>query len=253
MYQESLVQALAQYLQVKLLVFDSADIRLEVRKSSSHYQDRLMDASSIAQYDQRGGFPQVIEEDNLKFKEEGIVNSEASSLSNRIQEATSALDNFLSISGSKKTVADVSNLGPFTRLNAKSRTEGAKDLATVTAAPTTAMAVDSSRRQLKKGDRVKYVGPSMTGGPPGLAVVAHGTSNGGPTSGSRGRVLIVLEDNLNKVGVRFDKPVYGGNNLLDLCEDGHGYFCNAGNKSLIAVTGASFGAHFWGGCRQIDF
>lgn len=37
---------------------------------------------------------------------------------------------------------------------------------------------------------------------------------------------MVLEDNLNKVGVRFDKPVYGGNNLVDLCEDGHGFFCN---------------------------
>lgn len=39
---------------------------------------------------------------------------------------------------------------------------------------------------------------------------------------------MVLEDNPNKVGVRFDKPVYGGNNLVDLCEEGHGYFCNGG-------------------------
>jgi hypothetical protein len=39
-------------------------------------------------------------------------------------------------------------------------------------------------------------------------------------------VLLVLEDNPNKVGVRFDKPVYGGNNLVDLCEDGHGFFSN---------------------------
>jgi hypothetical protein len=37
---------------------------------------------------------------------------------------------------------------------------------------------------------------------------------------------MVLEDNPNKVGVRFDKPVYGGNNLVDLCEDGHGFFSN---------------------------
>eukprot|EP00897_Mesotaenium_endlicherianum_P001916 jgi/Mesen1/1752/ME001390S00741 len=47
----------------------------------------------------------------------------------------------------------------------------------------------------------------------------------GPPVGLKGRVLLVLEDNPNKVGVRFDKPVYGGNNLVDLCEDGHGFFC----------------------------
>jgi hypothetical protein len=48
----------------------------------------------------------------------------------------------------------------------------------------------------------------------------------GPSIGSKGRVLMVVEDNPNKVGIRFDKPVYGGNNLVDLCEDGHGFFCN---------------------------
>ncbi|KAH9310527.1 hypothetical protein KI387_025562, partial [Taxus chinensis] len=48
----------------------------------------------------------------------------------------------------------------------------------------------------------------------------------GPSVGSKGRVILLLEENPNKVGVRFDKPVYGGNNMVDLCEDGYGYFCN---------------------------
>lgn len=56
----------------------------------------------------------------------------------------------------------------------------------------------------------------------------------GPSIGLKGRVLLVLEDNPNKVGVRFDKAVYGGNNLVDLCEDGHGYFCN-GMYDLIHI------------------
>eukprot|EP00850_Spirogloea_muscicola_P019036 SM000182S03926 [mRNA] locus=s182:30878:38394:- [translate_table: standard] len=97
-----------------------------------------------------------------------------------------------------------------------------------------------SRRILKKGDRVKYVGASSSAG---LAVLNQGSPPGvyfmsassgrlvdpatrGPSIGLKGRVLMVLEDNPHKVGVRFDKPVYGGNNLVDLCEDGHGFFCN---------------------------
>lgn len=47
---------------------------------------------------------------------------------------------------------------------------------------------------------------------------------------------MVLEDNPNKVGVRFEKPVYGGNNLVDLCEDGHGYFCNGGYNLIHPLS-----------------
>lgn len=38
-------------------------------------------------------------------------------------------------------------------------------------------------------------------------------------------MILLLNENPNKVGIRFDKPVYGGNNMVDLCEDGYGYFC----------------------------
>ena len=59
---------------------------------------------------------------------------------------------------------------------------------------------------------------------------------------------MVLEDNPNKVGVRFDKPVYGGNNLVDLCEDGHGFFCNG---ILSTPTFCSFKRSFCYVCHEV--
>jgi len=54
----------------------------------------------------------------------------------------------------------------------------------------------------------------------------------GPTFGMRGKVVLPFEDNpLSKIGVRFDKPIPGGVDLGNLCEAGHGFFCN-GNGSL---------------------
>lgn len=48
----------------------------------------------------------------------------------------------------------------------------------------------------------------------------------GPARGSRGRVVLVFEDNiLSKIGVRFDKPVPGGVDFAGLCGNGYGYFC----------------------------
>uniref|UniRef100_A0A7I4BDC6 AAA+ ATPase domain-containing protein n=1 Tax=Physcomitrium patens TaxID=3218 RepID=A0A7I4BDC6_PHYPA len=86
---------------------------------------------------------------------------------------------------------------------------------------------------LYAGDRVKYIGASSSGLSGGLALISHTPTSGrGPSIGLKGRVLLVLEDNPNKVGVRFDKAVYGGNNLVDLCEDGHGYFCNVSELRL---------------------
>ncbi|KAG6508585.1 hypothetical protein ZIOFF_033959 [Zingiber officinale] len=72
----------------------------------------------------------------------------------------------------------------------------------------------------KKGDRVKYVGPSQS------SEVPQGPR--GPNYGYRGKVLLVFEENLSaKVGVRFDKHIPEGNDLGGLCEEHHGFFCVA--------------------------
>ncbi|VAI82987.1 unnamed protein product [Triticum turgidum subsp. durum] len=51
---------------------------------------------------------------------------------------------------------------------------------------------------------------------------------GGPSNGYRGRVMLAFENNVSsfrKVGVRFDKPIPGGNDLGGLCDKDHGFFC----------------------------
>lgn len=49
----------------------------------------------------------------------------------------------------------------------------------------------------------------------------------GPPYGSRGKVVLVFEENpVSKVGVRFDKAIQDGVDLGGLCEGGHGFFCN---------------------------
>ncbi|XP_074564202.1 uncharacterized protein LOC141820730 [Curcuma longa] len=77
----------------------------------------------------------------------------------------------------------------------------------------------------KKGDRVKYVGPSQS------PEVPQGPR--GPNYGYRGKVLLVFEENLSaKVGVRFDKHIPEGNDLGGLCEEHHGFFCVADSLRL---------------------
>ena len=95
--------------------------------------------------------------------------------------------------------------------------------------------IDSPRRLFRKGDRVGYVGPSNGSSTANFPVSSHHGSSGskGPSIGTKGRVILLLDENPNKVGVRFDKPVYGGNNMVDFCEDGYGYFCNAANEYLM--------------------
>ncbi|KAI7727421.1 hypothetical protein M8C21_020426, partial [Ambrosia artemisiifolia] len=84
----------------------------------------------------------------------------------------------------------------------------------------------SKSATFKLGDRVKFIG----GGP-------SSSSLRGPTSGARGRVLLLFEDNpLSKIGVRFDKPVFDGVDLGVLCEGGFGYFCSA-NELRLDSTG----------------
>ncbi|KAH7415516.1 hypothetical protein KP509_14G049600 [Ceratopteris richardii] len=85
----------------------------------------------------------------------------------------------------------------------------------------------SVKRSLKVGDRVKFTGPSVANAPFQSYICSRG-----PSVGARGKVVLTFEENPSKVGVRFDKPIADGNNLGGICEDDHGFFCNAGELKL---------------------
>ncbi|XP_019463529.1 PREDICTED: uncharacterized protein LOC109362290 isoform X1 [Lupinus angustifolius] len=71
----------------------------------------------------------------------------------------------------------------------------------------------------KLGDRVKFSSPSSSG--------LYQISSRGPPNGSRGKVVLLFDDNpLSKIGVRFDKSIPDGVDLGDACEGGQGFFCN---------------------------
>ncbi|KAI5415713.1 hypothetical protein KIW84_040937 [Lathyrus oleraceus] len=75
---------------------------------------------------------------------------------------------------------------------------------------------------LKAGSRVSYENEFGVNFP------------GEPVNGSTGLILLYFEDNSRaKVGVRFDKPFKGGNDLGGICEVGYGYFCNARHLNLL--------------------
>ncbi|XP_024021965.1 uncharacterized protein LOC21389436 [Morus notabilis] len=83
---------------------------------------------------------------------------------------------------------------------------------------------------LKKGDKVKYVGPT-----PGLS--QHSCPLSGPSYGYRGKVLLAFEGNgSSKIGVRFDKSIPDGNDLGGLCEENHGFFCSVNH--LVRLDGS---------------
>ncbi|KAH1202099.1 putative AAA domain-containing protein C24B10.10c [Glycine max] len=55
----------------------------------------------------------------------------------------------------------------------------------------------------------------------------------GPSNGSRGKVVLLFDDNpLSKIGVRFDKPIPDGVDLGGACEGGQGFFCNVTDLRL---------------------
>ncbi|KAL3617557.1 hypothetical protein CASFOL_037878 [Castilleja foliolosa] len=81
----------------------------------------------------------------------------------------------------------------------------------------------------KLGDRVKYVGPASGG----LYSSSASRIFRGLTPGMRGKVLLPFEDNpLSKIGIRFDKPLQDGVDFGGLCDNGHGFFCNANELRL---------------------
>ncbi|KAE9610135.1 putative adenosinetriphosphatase [Lupinus albus] len=77
----------------------------------------------------------------------------------------------------------------------------------------------------KLGDRVKFSCSSSCG--------LYQTSSRGPPNGSRGKVVLIFDDNpLSKIGVRFDKPIPDGVDLGGACEGGQGFFCNVNDLRL---------------------
>ncbi|KFK42647.1 hypothetical protein AALP_AA1G022100 [Arabis alpina] len=86
----------------------------------------------------------------------------------------------------------------------------------------------------KAGDRVKFVCPSTS------SLAALQAPLRGPTIGYQGKVLLAFEDNgSSKIGVRFDNPIPGGNDLGGLCEEGHGFFCTASSLRLDSSSSDS--------------
>jgi len=233
-YQETLVKGLAHLLQVNILVFDSTRVYLEASEAVPAILERVAEDSAAAnQHSSDASTLQLLDGANGDFKETASVASRPSPHESRSTESTKIVRSSSSSGRSKESGTETTGLGPLAQLRTKSKGESnvdSKALANAVAAAAAAASVTAttveSRRSLKKGDRVKFVGASSAGLAGGLALISPATTSGGPSIGSKGRVLMVLEDNLNKVGVRFDKPVYGGNNLVDLCEDGHGFFCN---------------------------
>ncbi|XWS60284.1 hypothetical protein CRYUN_Cryun07bG0023300 [Craigia yunnanensis] len=86
----------------------------------------------------------------------------------------------------------------------------------------------SSKNQMFKiGDRVKFT--NLTSG----SLYSSTSPSRGPPYGVRGKVVLLFEDNpFSKIGVRFDKPVPDGVDLGNICEGGHGFFCNVSDLRL---------------------
>ncbi|KAL2633180.1 hypothetical protein R1flu_004659 [Riccia fluitans] len=222
-YQETLVKALAYHYEAKLLIFDSSSMPSEVQSEtilskrrpaeSLKLQDKSLDGSDDLSWLQT---PVELQADS--FPEDLPPNECLDSRASPVKNA------------------------PLTTVpgDASDSTRSV-----VAAHPQTAMmqpagnllgsASTSVKRLLKKGDRVKFIGPSNASG--ALASSIHGYFCRGPFVGCRGKVVLVFEENPRKVGVRFDKPIPGGNNLGNLCEDNHGFFCNVADLRLEGAPG----------------
>ncbi|KAH9537432.1 hypothetical protein CY35_16G052600 [Sphagnum magellanicum] len=235
-YQEMLVKGLAQHMQANLLVFDSARVYLEASELIPGSRETVAEQSESVNQQAADASVQLLHDGCGDLKDMAQTASRSAD-SVKLVRNTSSNSHNMDAAG-----IEVTPFGMLSHFHTKSNGDNlnvdSKELVTAVAAAaaattaTAAKAPSDSRRALKKGDRVKYVGASNAGTTGGLAVLSHAPPPGGPAIGSKGRVLMVLEDNPNKVGVRFDKPVYGGNNLVDLCEDGHGFFSNVSELRL---------------------
>lgn len=80
------------------------------------------------------------------------------------------------------------------------------------------------------GDKVTFVGNRFPVQSNGIFRQLHVTGDRlprGPAVGSKGRVMITFDEVNRRVGVRFEKPITGGNSLGGLCEESHGFFTDA--------------------------
>ncbi|KAK4800433.1 hypothetical protein SAY86_020920 [Trapa natans] len=94
----------------------------------------------------------------------------------------------------------------------------------------------SKNNLFKLGDRVRFTG-SASG-----ALYPTTSSLRGPATGKCGRVVLLFEDNpSSKIGVKFDKSIPEGVDLGGLCEEGHGFFCNASDLCVESSGGEDFG------------
>ncbi|GKV04899.1 hypothetical protein SLEP1_g16992 [Rubroshorea leprosula] len=84
----------------------------------------------------------------------------------------------------------------------------------------------SKNQTFKKGDRVKFIGPSTSGLP------SFQPMSRGPNIGFRGKVVTFEENDSSKVGVRFDRSIPEGCNLGGHCEDDRGFYCPASSLCL---------------------
>ncbi|KAA3459493.1 ATPase family AAA domain-containing protein 1 [Gossypium australe] len=85
----------------------------------------------------------------------------------------------------------------------------------------------SKNKMFKIGDRVKFM--NSTSG----SLYPTASPSRGPPYGVRGKVMLLFADNpFSKIGVRFDKPIPDGVDLGNICEVGHGFFCNASDLRL---------------------
>lgn len=222
-YQELLVKALAHQLEANLLVLDCANMLLDIKDLLSENAENISEPS-------QGSDDRNIDSEN-KASSSHKAGSDCCQPGQRLEQKGSEFSNSAG-SSSKSIRKNGSECGSSSQVEALPEDLNSRTLAVgvPSNASISGTVVESSKRHFKRGDRVKYVGPNNAN----VSGSNHRGSSGskGPTVGSKGRVLLVLEENLNKVGVRFDKPVYGGNNLVDLCEDGHGFFCNVSELRL---------------------
>ncbi|BBN06651.1 ATPase family AAA domain-containing protein 1 [Marchantia polymorpha subsp. ruderalis] len=238
-YQETLVKALAYHYEAKLLIFDSSSMPNEAQTENAvskrlpaealKLQDKTLDGN-----DDLSWLPTAVEIQADSFPEDLPPNDYLESRASPVKGVPS-----LAVPGDASDCTRSASAAPQqASLLQPTGTPGGS-------------ASTSVKRLLKKGDRVKFIGPSNASG--ALASSLHGyfcslqgldvskkmdpTSLRGPFVGCRGKVVLVFEENPRKVGVRFDKPIPGGNNLGNLCEDNHGFFCNVADLRLEGAPG----------------
>ncbi|CAL0334216.1 unnamed protein product [Lupinus luteus] len=198
LYRERVVRALAQDLQVPLLVLDSSIIApYDIDDDSSDYESDDDNADS----GEEGSIESESEDDNDASNEEEWassteVKSDVSDNEDALAHAEAAL---------KKVKAAVQKLVPY-NIEEFEKIASVGSESSDSSKSTDAKSSDKCGRQLRKGDRVKYIGPSVkvtaddrvvlgkiptSDGPTKAYTIIHGRPL---TNGQRGEVYEVNED-----------------------------------------------------------